>query len=85
MRPPAATRLDELAMPVLVLVGDQDLPDFADIATIIGERVPQSRTLVLPGAGHMANMEAPAAVTQALLDFLAGLPAGDEEPLTHRV
>ena len=85
MRPPAVTRLDELAMPVLVLVGDQDLPDFADIATIIGERVPQSRTLVLPGAGHMANMEAPAAVTQALLDFLAGLPAGDEESLTRRV
>ena len=44
----------------------------------------QSRTLVLPGAGHMANMEAPAAVTQALLDFLAGLPAGDEESLTRR-
>ncbi len=85
MRPPAVTRLDELAMPVLVIVGDQDLPDFADIATIIGDRVPQSRTLVLPGAGHMANMETPAAVTQALLDFLAGLLAGDEESLTRRV
>jgi len=85
MRPPAVTRLDELAMPVLVIVGDQDLPDFADIATIIRERVPKSRTLVLPGAGHMANMEVPAAVTQALLDFLAGLPDGDEESLTRRV
>ena len=84
MRPPAATRLDELTVPVLVLVGDQDLPDFVEIAAIIGAQVPQSRTLVLPGAGHMANMEAPAAVTHALLDFLAGLPAGGQESLTRR-
>ncbi len=81
--PPAATRLGELTMPLLVLVGDQDLPDFTDIATLIGQQVPQARSHILPGIGHMANMEAPDAVTQALLDFLAGLPAGGPESLTR--
>jgi len=83
MRPRAMTRLDELTMPLLVLVGDQDLPDFTGIAALIGEQVAHARTLVLPGVGHMANMEAPAAVTLALLDFLAGLPAAGPDSLTR--
>lgn len=83
MRPPAATRLEGLTMPVQVIVGDQDLPDFTAIATFIGEQVAHVRTLVLPGVGHMANMEAPAAVTLALLDFLAGLPAAGPDSLTR--
>lgn len=82
--PPAAMRLGELTMPLLVLVGDQDLPDFTEIAALIGQQVPLAHTHVLPGIGHMANMEAPAVVTQALLDFLDDLPAGGPESLTRR-
>jgi 3-oxoadipate enol-lactonase len=70
--PPAAARLHELKMPVLVLVGDEDRPDFLLIAEQIGREVAPARTLVLAGVGHMANMEAPEAVTEALLAFLSG-------------
>lgn len=68
--PPAATRLHELAMPTLALVGEHDLPDFQAIAAQIRRDAPQARTVIVPGAGHMATMEAPELVNQALLDFL---------------
>ena len=39
-------------------------------------RIPQLRpTVLIPGAGHHVQQEAPEAFTRALLDFLAGLPA----------
>jgi pimeloyl-ACP methyl ester carboxylesterase len=68
--PPAAQRLAELMMPVLALVGELDTPDFRQIAAELGQRIPQARTMVLPSVGHMANMEAPEPVTQALTAFL---------------
>ncbi len=70
MAPPAIGRLGELNMPVLVIVGEQDVPDFVQIAAVIEQQVPQARKIVVPGVGHMANMEAPAVVTAALLGFL---------------
>lgn len=70
LTPPAAQRLHELRLPVLAMVGEHDLPDFVQIAARIGREVSQARTVVVPGAGHMANMESPAVVTQALRDFL---------------
>lgn len=73
LHPPAAQRFHELTMPILVIVGEHDLPDFRHIAASIGQNAPHARTLVVPDAGHMANMEAPELVNQALLTFL--LPA----------
>jgi pimeloyl-ACP methyl ester carboxylesterase len=46
------------------------------IAARIGREVPQARTVVVPGAGHMANMESPALVTQALRNFLQAVALG---------
>jgi pimeloyl-ACP methyl ester carboxylesterase len=74
--PPAARRLAELKLPVLAMVGELDTPDFRQITALIGREVPQARTLVMPGAGHMANMESPAVVTQALRDFLQAVALG---------
>ncbi|MEI2688883.1 MAG: alpha/beta hydrolase [Anaerolineae bacterium] len=68
--PPAAQRLTELRLPVLALVGELDTPDFRQITAQIGREVPQARALIVPGAGHMVNMEAPEQVTQALLALL---------------
>ncbi len=72
LEPPAAARLGELAMPVLALVGEEDTPDFRQITDLIGQQAPRSRAMVVAGVGHMSNMEAPAAVTDALLAFLTG-------------
>lgn len=74
INPPAAEQLHALAMPTLALVGALDLPDFRAITTQIGRDAPQARTLVVPDAGHMANMEAPEAVNRALRTFLEEHP-----------
>ncbi len=71
--PPAAQRLNELSMPLLAMVGEQDTPDFRKITDVVCQRVPQARKMVVPGVGHMANMEAPALVTQAIVGFLGAL------------
>ncbi len=68
--PPAARRLVELKLPVLAIVGELDTPDFRQITAVICRGIPQARAMIVPGAGHMANMEAPKQVTQSLLEFL---------------
>jgi pimeloyl-ACP methyl ester carboxylesterase len=69
---PAAVekRLGEVAVPLLVVVGDRD-PDFRDPASEarwIGERL-GGETLLVPGAGHYPQAEYPEIVNPALVAF----------------
>ena len=69
--PPAIQRLHEIAAPTLVLVGELDSHDFQQIASTLERGIPHARKIVVPGVGHMANMEAPErfnAVVTAFLD-----------------
>lgn len=70
LNPPAAQRLHELALPLLTIVGELDTLDFRHIADHICNALPHARKLVVPGVGHMANMEAPAQVTAAIQTYL---------------
>lgn len=78
LEPPAIDRLGELRSPVLALVGDRDLPDFRAVAALLGRKVPRAAQVVIPGAGHLVNMEAAEACNAVLLRFLAGLDVEDE-------
>ena len=53
------------------MIGAEDLPDFQSIADEIVKRLPGARKVVLPGVGHMCNMEDPKSFNRVLLDFLA--------------
>ncbi len=65
----AKHRLHEIAVPALVVVGELDIPDLQLMAgRLLG--IPQSRLLRLPGAGHMAPMEAPEAFNAGVLKWL---------------
>lgn len=68
---PAIEQLETLAMPVCVVVGEHDLPDFHAIAEILAKCAQRASQTVLPGVGHMANMEAPEAFNHVVLEFLA--------------
>lgn len=68
--PPPIQRLGEIAAPTLVIVGEHDLPDFHAMARVLGTAIPNARTVTLPHAGHMANMDAPVAFNDLVLDFL---------------
>ena len=69
--PPAIDRLGEIACPTLAIVGERDMSDFRIIADILSRGIPGARQVVLAGAGHMANMEAPSKFNRAVADFLA--------------
>ena len=71
---PAA--LSRLQMPVLALAGEYDMVDFKQAADAIAEAVPGARAEILPGAGHLAPLEAPDRFWDALRAFLEGTPSG---------
>lgn len=69
--PPAMERLHEIIAPTLVVLGERDVPDFHVIADRLADQVLGAQKIILPGAGHMANMEAPTTFNAAVLRFLA--------------
>jgi 3-oxoadipate enol-lactonase len=62
--------LTGVVCPTLVIVGELDLPDFQAIARRLAAGIPGAKLATVAGAGHMANMEAPAAVNELLLEHL---------------
>ncbi len=68
-------RLEELAMPVLVLVGTLDLPDFQEHAEDLARRAVRGRLVVLEGVAHLPHLEADAACLGAIDAFLRRLEA----------
>jgi pimeloyl-ACP methyl ester carboxylesterase len=76
--------LEDVATPALVAVGGQDVPGFREMSAVLARRISGAEYRVVAGAGHMVNMERPAAVNELLTRFLAGLPAPATEGLTEQ-
>lgn len=72
-RADASGELGSIDVPVLVLVGEHDGPSPPSVAQEMAEAVPDGRLEVLPGAGHLSNLEAPEAFNRVLTSFLSGL------------
>ena len=71
LQPPAITRLKELRVPTLIIVGDSDIPDKLAIAQQLATDIPGAQRVIVPGAAHMVNMEQPEAFTRIVLTFLS--------------
>ena len=71
--PPAVQRLEEIGAPTLIIVGELDVPGLLALADTMERRIPNARKVVLPGVGHMSNMEAPARFNETVLDFLSSI------------
>jgi len=65
--------LERISIPTLLMMGERDIDEFQAIADRIAGAIPHLTKLVLPGVGHMANMEAPEAFNEAVLHFLGNL------------
>lgn len=63
-------RLGELAIPLLVLVGDLDLPEFQDLSRGLADRVEGAQLVVLPGVAHLPHFEGDPACLTAITEFL---------------
>lgn len=70
MEPPAIARLQDITAPTLVILGERDMADFHAITAILQQKVAHAHRVIVPGVGHMSNMEAPALFNAAVLSFL---------------
>ncbi len=70
-RPDSFELLSRMDFPVLLLFGEEDALTPPEEGLRMLEKLPQGRMLTVPGAGHMANLEAPAAFNTALLGLLS--------------
>jgi pimeloyl-ACP methyl ester carboxylesterase len=62
--------LKEIKTPTLAILGEYDLPDFQGVADTLVRELPNARKVVLPGVGHMSNMEGPEEFNERVLRFL---------------
>jgi len=65
--------LRALRVPALIVVGEEDGLTPPALAQKMADEARGARLEVLPGAGHLSNMENPAAFTAVLEDFLRGV------------
>ena len=63
-------RLGEIDVPTLVLVGEHDEETPLSYAEALAAGIPGARLQIIPGAGHISNLEAPEAVNIALREHL---------------
>jgi 3-oxoadipate enol-lactonase len=70
-RPDATPGLTSIAVPTLVIVGDEDVATPVAESKFLAEQIPDSRLEIIAGAGHLSNLERPEAFTAALTRFLA--------------
>ncbi|MEO8716478.1 MAG: alpha/beta fold hydrolase [Acetobacteraceae bacterium] len=66
--------LETIAVPTLVLVGSEDT-NFLAATDYMARKIPNATKIVIEGAGHAANLDAPEAFNRAMERFLTGLAA----------
>jgi pimeloyl-ACP methyl ester carboxylesterase len=62
--------LGHIAQPTLVLTGEEDRLTPPKYARFLAERLDNARLALLPGVGHYAQLEAPAAIADAIRAWL---------------
>lgn len=64
-------RLAELAMPTLVIAGEEDTLVPMRVNTIYAEEIPDATLVAVPNAGHMPMIEKPTETATAVREFMA--------------
>ena len=62
--------LREIAAPTLLLYGEMDVRSPREVADQLKASIPGAELAFIPGAGHMASIEAPAAFNSEVRRFL---------------
>jgi pimeloyl-ACP methyl ester carboxylesterase len=69
-RPDSTPLLSTIHRPALILVGDEDVVTPKAVAEEMHRGIAGSQLAIVPGAGHLSNLEQPEAFNAALADFL---------------
>lgn len=72
-RPDSTAMLAEIDVPTLVVVGEEDTITPVKESRAMHEAIRGSRLEIVPGAGHLSNLERPAAFNAGLSDFVGSL------------
>jgi pimeloyl-ACP methyl ester carboxylesterase len=68
--PPAIKRLATVTAPTLVIIGGGDEAATQAISDDIANGIPGARKVVMPGLGHVPNMDQPEEFNRVVLEFL---------------
>ncbi len=68
--PPAIGRLGEIRVPTLVIVGEQDVPEFIELSDIVAKGINGAEKVMIGGVAHLPSMEKPELFNRVVLDFL---------------
>ena len=71
LEPSAISRLGEIRVPTLVMVGDQDVPDMLTIADVLATGITGAEKVIMSGVAHVPNMEKPEEFNQIVHNFLS--------------
>jgi len=72
-RPDSTSMLASISVPTLILCGEEDVLTPPSDAEALHTGIPDSHLVLLPGAGHLSNLETPAAFSTAVKEFLVPL------------
>lgn len=70
LTPPAATRLGEIHVPTLVIVGERDVPATRSSCAMLATSIAGARMVEMAGTAHLPCMERPTEFDGHVLDFL---------------
>ena len=68
-RPGVLDELPQITCPTLILAGEEDLATKPGRSKVIAEKIPGSQLEILPGIGHMSNLENPDLINERLDRF----------------
>jgi len=71
-RPDSLPALAGIAVPTLVVVGSDDVLTPPSVSDTLAARIPGAKRVLIPGAGHLSNLEQPELFNEAMRLFLAG-------------
>jgi pimeloyl-ACP methyl ester carboxylesterase len=66
--------LPEIRVPTLLVWGKEDARSPMSVAHQIHDAIPNARLAIIPGAGHLSNVEAPAQFNAEVRDFCLSVP-----------
>jgi pimeloyl-ACP methyl ester carboxylesterase len=75
-RPDRTSLLPRIAVPTLVVVGEDDEITPPAESMMLRDRIPGARLATIAGAGHLSSLEQPEAWNGALREFLRGFAPG---------
>jgi pimeloyl-ACP methyl ester carboxylesterase len=70
---PAVDRLEDLVIPVLIIVGSHDTPYMLAAANYMEDKIRFARKVVIEDAAHLPNMDHPDKFQEIVKDFLESL------------